>query len=461
MTTTFTANLKLSKPDFRSPGWADAMNGNWDAIDTAIRNVLMNTIPWANLTTFSAGQVVVDTVPNPAVFWICVVTHTSAAGPATFAQERLANPGFWTAFSFGIKARGAWTNDTAYAVNDIAYDSVRGITGICITAHVSNHAGSIQDDATDWSFIVNLPTVFTATATNYDNSTTHLSATNVQAAIDAIFANVAGAYIAVNNTYDSTASGLGVGNVQAAIDALKALREADLALINANTVAIATGLISTGFPHWRPTSEILAGWVVANGLTIGNAASLATGRANADTAALYAWHWNNFSNTQCPVSTGRGANPAADFAANKTITVLDMKGTMGGLGIDTMGGAATTRLTGVPAVSGNATTPGSVLGENLHTNTLAELPTGITAVNAAQAISVTTLTSDIVRSAAAFQAGVVLASGGNAAPPTGNVSISNLSSSGSNSISVTSNNTSGTPAPNVSRAMNGTWYLKL
>lgn len=126
-----------------------------------------------------------------------------------------------------------------------------------------------------------------------------------------------------------------------------------------------TGSMTTGDVKWRATAENLPGWIPANGLTIGNASSGATGLASASAADLFAWHWNNFPNTQCPVSTGRGANAAADFAANKTITILDLKGTAT-MGMDTMGGAATTRLTGVPTIFGNATTPGSTIGENLH-----------------------------------------------------------------------------------------------
>lgn len=139
------------------------------------------------------------------------------------------------------------------------------------------------------------------------------------------------------------------------------------------------GLFTTGGFQWRPTSESLSGWVVANATTIGNAASNATQLANASAANLFAWHWNNFSNTQCPVFTSggvpttRGANAAADFAANKQIQVYDMRGT-GQIGVDTMGGAASTRLTGVPVVTGSATAPGSVLGENLHQLVLAEIP---------------------------------------------------------------------------------------
>jgi hypothetical protein len=74
-----------------------------------------------------------------------------------------------------------------------------------------------------------------------------------------------------------------------------------------------------------------AGWVKANGLTIGNAASGATNRAHADTEALFTVFWNDWSNTLLPIqdSTGtpsvRGANAAADFAANKRLPVRDMR----------------------------------------------------------------------------------------------------------------------------------------
>lgn len=71
--------------------------------------------------------------------------------------------------------------------------------------------------------------------------------------------------------------------------------------------------------------------------TIGSAASGATARANTDTSALYAQLWNALSNTDCPVSGGRGASAAADFAANKTLQLplmggLTLKGHHGGDG---------------------------------------------------------------------------------------------------------------------------------
>jgi len=63
------------------------------------------------------------------------------------------------------------------------------------------------------------------------------------------------------------------------------------------------------------------GWLVMNDTTIGNAASGATGRANADTVGLFTLLWTNTADAQCAVSSGRGASAAADYAANKTIAL--------------------------------------------------------------------------------------------------------------------------------------------
>lgn len=132
-----------------------------------------------------------------------------------------------------------------------------------------------------------------------------------------------------------------------------------------------TTIFQTGDVLWMPIQGTRSGWVRANGRTLGSASSGATERANADTATLYAYLWNNFTNAICPVSTGRGASAAADFAANKTITLLDWRGYVPG-GLDDMGNSAASRWANVPVVSGDTVTAGSVLGESLHTITLSE-----------------------------------------------------------------------------------------
>lgn len=122
-------------------------------------------------------------------------------------------------------------------------------------------------------------------------------------------------------------------------------------------------------------ATVKGGYVPLNGGTIGNAASSASVRANADTALLFAYLYANFSNTLCPVSGGRGANAATDYAANKTITLPDAQA-RGLICIDNLGpgGTATGRLTGGLIAAGNATTPGSSGGEAAHTNLVTEMP---------------------------------------------------------------------------------------
>lgn len=102
---------------------------------------------------------------------------------------------------------------------------------------------------------------------------------------------------------------------------------------NAQLLAAIQALIAATGPAWRtgdviltfrPTAE--AGWIVANDGTIGNAGSGATTRAHADTEALFMLLWNSVSDAYAPVSGGRGASAAADFAAGKTIQLTRMLG---------------------------------------------------------------------------------------------------------------------------------------
>ena len=131
---------------------------------------------------------------------------------------------------------------------------------------------------------------------------------------------------------------------------------------------VQTGSISAYIGATAPT-----GWLLLSGRTIGNASSGGTARANADTATLYAMLWDNFSDAICPVSTGRGASAVADFAANKTITLIDARGRVIA-GADAMGGTAASRLGSGPTggITG-AATPGASGGEQSHAQTLTEV----------------------------------------------------------------------------------------
>jgi hypothetical protein len=103
-----------------------------------------------------------------------------------------------------------------------------------------------------------------------------------------------------------------------------------------------TTILATGDMKLVYNTGVLTGFVRANGRTIGSATSGASERANADTSALFTFLWNADANLA--VSGGRGASAAADYAANKTITLPDYRG-RAVAGLDDMGNSAAGRLT--------------------------------------------------------------------------------------------------------------------
>lgn len=116
-----------------------------------------------------------------------------------------------------------------------------------------------------------------------------------------------------------------------------------------------------------------SGFVRCNGRTIGNAASSATERANADTATLFAHLWDNFADGQCAVSGGRGATAVADYAANKRIVLPDFRNA-NPFGFGDMGNTDAGLMASAPVVSGSALLAGSIIGANTHTLTSGQVP---------------------------------------------------------------------------------------
>lgn len=135
----------------------------------------------------------------------------------------------------------------------------------------------------------------------------------------------------------------------------------------------ATTIFQTGDVIWLDQSGTRAGWVRDNGRTIGSATSGSAERANSDCQSLFTFLWQNYSNTICPVPTGRGDSAAADWANNKQITLPDKRGYVLG-GLDDMGNSAASRYANVPVVSGSTITAGSVVGEATHALTVPETP---------------------------------------------------------------------------------------
>lgn len=152
------------------------------------------------------------------------------------------------------------------------------------------------------------------------------------------------------------------------------------------------GSFGAGTPIAALSTTLPSGQVAANGTTVGNASSNATGRANADTYWVFSFLWSNCASCTLFNSGGtvvaKGASASVDFAAGRAIATINMNGS-GLIGADRSGSAL---LTGVPVISGSTTVPGSFIGENLHVLVATQIP----AITGPLSVSFSTNPSQIV-----------------------------------------------------------------
>lgn len=166
----------------------------------------------------------------------------------------------------------------------------------------------------------------------------------------------------------------------------------------------ATTVLSTGDIKVRYSTGTLSGFVRANGRTIGSATSGATERANADTQALFLFLWN--TDSTLTVSGGRGASASADWTANKTIKLPDMRGTALA-GLDDMGNTVRGTYTDAQFGLGDATTLGSQLGRSTRAIAQANLPAvSPTFTGLADSVSVKSTTSNVVTASSVSDVGI-------------------------------------------------------
>jgi hypothetical protein len=215
-------------------------------------------------------------------------------------------------------------------------------------------------------------------------------------------------------------------------------------------------IFTTGDVCWRPVNTTKDGWARLNGRTIGNATSGASERANADTEDLYTFLYDNFADAICAVSSGRGVSAASDFAASKTIALLDMR-TKAPFGLDDMGNAAAGGFAGVSFDLGNATTGGAAGGDATKTLTTGQLPahthTGTTASDGAHTHNYTDPTDGAGQNAGG-------AVGTSINSPT--VEASPTTSNGAHTHTFTTASTgSGTAIDAMNPFILGTWYMRL
>lgn len=107
---------------------------------------------WQNSTAYTVGQKLVDTANG--ITYQCVVTHTSAASPTTFAQDRAARATLWTTWSSTAISAGVWQSGRSYAVGEFVAKDPKW--AVCILAHTSTTSFDNDVAAGKWSVLVDL-----------------------------------------------------------------------------------------------------------------------------------------------------------------------------------------------------------------------------------------------------------------------------------------------------------------
>jgi hypothetical protein len=122
-------------------------------------------------------------------------------------------------------------------------------------------------------------------------------------------------------------------------------------------------VMKTGDVKWRYGTGSHPGYVRVNGRTIGAASSGAGERANDDCEALFLHLWG--ANAYLDVSGGRGGSAAADWAANKRLTLPDARG-IALIGMTDMGSTDSERISPNFFEAGDGTALGSYGGADAH-----------------------------------------------------------------------------------------------
>lgn len=154
--TGYTKNIRLNKPDFNITGWHDPVNDDFDIIDAAISAIGGLTGVkgiWTNNTVYVVGDRVVD--PADSTIWQVNINHVSSP-TGTFADNRAANPSYWSNFNTGISIRGPWTTATPYAIGDVVYDITEHVVAYCISTHVSTSNIRVDYGLGKWVWIADL-----------------------------------------------------------------------------------------------------------------------------------------------------------------------------------------------------------------------------------------------------------------------------------------------------------------
>lgn len=215
----------------------------------------------------------------------------------------------------GISPPAPWEASTAYVADeDVVFHE--NVLYVCLTSHTSG----LTFAASKWTELADFSTVHAIADGSLENEKFADGSVDERVLADNAVTRAKIESDAINNDkLDDDA-------VDARVLADGSVSTAKIEDDAVSVDKVNTTVWGTGDVKLTLKAAADAGWVMFNDGTIGNGSSFATTRANADCEALFLLLWNNVSDTYAPVSTGRGANAAADWNANKTIALTKALG---------------------------------------------------------------------------------------------------------------------------------------
>lgn len=150
------------------------------------------------------------------------------------------------------------------------------------------------------------------------------------------------------------------------------------ALLTNFEAAMAAYITATSNPFTTGDAKITfkttadTGWIMANDQTIGSASSSAT-YANANAQALFTLLWTNVGSAYAPISGGYGASAAADWAANKAMSIPKTLGRALAVAGTGTGGNATAHPLGSVVGDEALASHGHTVNDPTHTHGISAL----------------------------------------------------------------------------------------
>ena len=297
---TRTANYKFDLVDFNTKPWHFREHDNWrqlDGILATLTTIVNIAGVWDNATAYTASQKLVD--GDLGTLWTCEVAHTSAS-TGTFAEDRAANPTYWSSFTVEQRFRGDWVTGTEYAVNDFVVSG--SIYAVCSTAHTAG--ATFAGDVLYWVYLADLTTDVAAAAASAAAAAASAASVDLPAspnALDFIRRNAA------NTEYEN----LTVAQVRTALSLV----------------------IGTNVQAWNTKLDTLSASMSANGQSLVTAANYAAMKGLLDLEIgtdVLAYSANVlFSNVTATLTKGYAATPYdAGTKASGTYTPNEANGNL-------------------------------------------------------------------------------------------------------------------------------------